>query len=271
MTSLRPEVSSTQQDILFSKLTGRGRIGPDFFQHIHAVQHDDDPPRGLIDDLSEFRSAHFLPQELHPAIRTFYEQTEQFSLCVRARWKFGFRLGARIYKFFSSRIGQLNFPLGDSSHEDLLESRILPICHAVDGRTRVRAWVRTYKKTGKAMYVAAYATHTRGAQTCMNIAFPIPGGNITCILRVESMSTENIRLSTFPLPNSIKDEGVYFVNRFLPIRLPTQETIRVWAAGTPGIPASLERWSGTATLVARHDVWLFGVRFLTLDYRIFAL
>ena len=121
------------------------------------------------------------------------------------------------------------------------------------------------------MYVAAYATHTRGAQTCMNIAFPVPGGNITCILRVESMSTENIRLSTFPLPNTMKDEGVYFVNRFLPIRLPTQETIRVWAAGTPGIPADLARWTGAATLVARHDVWLSGIRFLTLDYRIFAL
>src|SRR5713226_6001182 len=164
MSSLQPQVSSAQQDLLFSKLTGRGRIGPDFFQRIHAVQHIDDPPRGLIDDLSIFRSAHFLPQELHPAIRSFYEQTEQFSLRVRARWKFGFRLGARIYKFFSSRIGQLNFRLGDSSDQGVLESRILPIRQAVDGRTRVRAWVRTYKKTGKAMYVAAYATHTRGTQ-----------------------------------------------------------------------------------------------------------
>ena len=271
MSSLQPEVSSAQQDILFSKLTGRGRIGPDFFQRIHAVQYVEDPPRGLIDDLSTFRSAHFFPQELHPAIRSFYEQTEQFSLCVRARWKFGFRLGARIYKFFSSRIGQLNFPLEAASDQDFLESRILPIRHAVDGRTRVRAWVRTYKKTGNAMYVAAYATHTRGTQICMNIAFPVPGGNITCILRVESMSTEGIKLSTFPLPNTIRDEGVYFVNRFLPIRLPTQETIRVWAVGTPGIPADLARWTATATLLARHDVWLFGIRFLTLDYRIVAL
>ncbi|MBV9256482.1 MAG: hypothetical protein JO215_00530 [Ktedonobacteraceae bacterium] len=271
MSSLQPEVLSAQHDILFSKLAARGRIGPDFFQRIHAVLPVGDPPRGLIDDLSTFRSAHFHPQELHPAICTFYEQTEQFSLFVRARWKFGFRLGARMYKFFSSRIGQLNFPLEASSDEDLLESRILPLQDAVDGRTRVRAWVRTYKKTREAMYVAAYATHTRGAQTYMNIAFPVPGGNITCIFRVESMSTKGIRLSTFPLTNTIRDEGVYFVNRFLPIRLPAQETIRVWAVGTPGIPADLECWSAAATLLARHDVWLFGIRLLTLDYRIFAL
>jgi len=69
----------------------------------------------------------------------------------------------------------------------------------------------------------------------------------------------------------MRDEGVYFVNRFLPIRLPTQETIRVWAVGTPGIPTDLERGSATATLVARHDVWLFGIKLLTLDYRIFPL
>ena len=271
MSSLQPEVSSAQQDILFSKLTARGRIGPDFFQRIHAVQPVGDPPRGLIDDLSAFRSAHFHPQELHPAICTFYEQTEQFSLCVRARWKFGFRLGARIYKFFSSRTGQLNFPLEAASNEDLLESRILPLRQAADGRAKVRAWVRTYKKTGNAMYVAAYATHTRGAQTCMNIAFPVPGGNITCILRVESMSTQGIKLSTFPLSNTIRDEGVYFVNRFLPIRLPTQETIRVWAVGTSGIPTDLEIWSARATLVARHDLWFFGRKLLTLDYCIFPL
>jgi len=131
--------------------------------------------------------------------------------------------------------------------------------------------VRTYKKTGKAMYVAAYGTHTRSAGKCMNIAFPVPGGNITCILRVESMSREDILLTTFPLSNAIRDEGVYFVNRFLPIRLPMQETIRVWAVGTPGIPPDLECWSATATLVARHDVWLFGRKCLTLDYRIFPL
>ncbi|MBV9229088.1 MAG: hypothetical protein JOZ18_07225 [Chloroflexi bacterium] len=105
----------------------------------------------------------------------------------------------------------------------------------------------------------------------MNIAFPVPGGNITCILRVESMSAGDILLTTFPLPNTMKYEGVYFVNCFLPIRLPTQETIHVWAVGTPGIPADLECWSATATLLARHDVWLFGIRLLTLDYRIFAL
>jgi hypothetical protein len=260
-----------RRDIPFSKLVGHGYIGPDFFQRINAVQDVSDPPQGLVDDFSEFRSMHFQPEAIHPAIRTFYEQTEQFSLSVHAQWKYGFRFAAHIYQFFSSRIGQLNFPLRVSSDQDFLESHILPINHTIDGRTGVRAWIRTYKETEEAMYVAAYANQAIEKLKFLNIAFPVPGGNITCILRLEMTSAGNVLLTTYPLPSTMKYEGVYFVNSFRPIRLPAQETIRVWAVGTPGIPADLASWSGTATLLARHDVWLFGIKLLTLDYRIFAL
>jgi hypothetical protein len=258
-------------DIPFSKLAGHRHIGADFFQRINAVQDISNPPQGLVDDLSEFRSMHFQPETIHPAIRTFYEETELFSLSVRAQWKSGFRFVAHIYRFFSSRIGQLNFPVGVSSDTDFLESHILPINQTMDGRTGVRAWIRTYKETEEAMYVAAYANHSTEGLKFINIAFPMPGGNITCILRLESMQGGHVLLTTIPLPNTMKYEGVYFVNRFLPMRLPAQETIRVWAVGKPGIPADLESWSGTATLLARHDVRLFGIKLLTLDYRIFAL
>lgn len=260
-----------RRDIPFSKLVGHGYIGPDFFQRINAVQDVSDPPRGLVDDLSEFRSMHFQPEALHPTIRTFYEQTEQFSLSVRARWECGFRFVAYVYRFFSSRIGQLNFPVRISSDQDFLESHIFPIKHTIDGRTGVRAWIRTYKETESAMYVAAYASHAIEKLKFLNIAFPVPGGNITCILRLKLTPGGNVLLTTRPHPDTMRYEGVYFVNSFLPIRLPAQETIRVWAVGTPGIPADLQSWSGTANLLARHDVRLIGIKLLTLDYRIFAL
>ena len=261
-----------RRDIPFSKLAGHRYIGPDFFQRVNVVQDVSDPPHGLIDDLSAFRSTSFRPEAISPAIRTFYEETELFSLSVRAKWKSGFRFVAHIYYFFSSRIGQLNFPIGISSDTDFLESHILPINQAMDGRTGVRAWIRTYKETENAMYVAAYANHITEGLRFINIAFPVPGGNITCILRLESMDTGAVLLTTRPLADTMKYEGVYFVNCFLPIRLPVQETILIWAVGTSGkIPADLESWSGEATLLARHNVWIFGIKLLTLDYRIFAL
>lgn len=59
------------------------------------------------------------------------------------------------------------------------------------------------------------------------------------------------------------DQGVYLVTPWLPLRLPVNETIRVWPAGDPdaAVPAS-----AGATVVARHDVWVLGLPALSLDY-----
>lgn len=259
------------QRIPFSKLVGRGHVGADFFQCIGAVADVDKLPCGLMDELAEYRRADFVPEEIHPAIRSFYEQTANYNLLVRANWKFGFRLAARVYKWCSSRMEQLNFPLMAERHEDLMDSRILPISDAVDGRRNVRAWVRTYSKTGTAMYVAAYSTHKLGQQTYMNIAFPLLGGNLTCVLRIESVSmtegAKGILLTTF---QPTGDEGLYFVNRILPVRLPMSETIRVWAVGMEdrAVDGGI-CWLSEAMLAARHDMWLLGIKYLTLDYAIF--
>ena len=61
---------------------------------------------------------------------------------------------------------------------------------ARDGRTNVRAWVRWYADTGEAIYAAAYATHALGSQVYMNIAFPLPLGNLTSILDANQHQTQ---------------------------------------------------------------------------------
>lgn len=52
----------------------------------------------------------------------------------------------------------------------------------------------------------------------------------------------------------------------LPLRLPMSEEIDVWVAGDPGAPAEVRAWATGYTTLARHQVYLFGVRFLTLSY-----
>jgi hypothetical protein len=60
-----------------------------------------------------------------------------------------------------------------------------------------------------------------------------------------------------------------FVNRLLPIRLPKNEMIRVWAVGMDGASEVEESQSvDGVTIVARHDVWFYGVEFQTLRYQI---
>lgn len=59
------------------------------------------------------------------------------------------------------------------------------------------------------------------------------------------------------------DQGVCLVTPWLPMRLPVNETIRVWPAGDPdaAVPAP-----AGATVVARHDVWVLGLPALRLNY-----
>lgn len=65
--------------------------------------------------------------------------------------------------------------------------------------------------------------------------------------------------------NTGGDQGVYIVSRGCPLRLPLDETISVYAAkdAPPDIPAQPR-----TTLVARHEMWLFGVPYLTMHYQI---
>jgi hypothetical protein len=168
-------------------------------------------------------------------------------------------------------VGQMNFPLPDEK-ELSISSRILPIRDEIDGRKNVRAWIRTYSGSGSAVYVAAYANHSARGETYMNIAFPLPGGNLSSILRMESLDASGVLLTTFPSVNETGDQGVYFANRLVPVRLPFNETIRVWAAGAPGyvVPKGLTT-PEKASVIARHEVWLFGIKFLILDYCIFPI
>jgi len=276
VASLRKRHIWSKPPIPFSKLSGRARVGADFFHRIGAVSNVDTPPIGMIDDFAVFRRTDFVPENIHPTIRLFYEQTTSYSLLMRPNWHFGFRFIAKIYKFLSSRLGQLNFPSAAEQHEDLIDY-FLPINDRQNGRTNVRGCVRTYRDSGTTMYVAVFSANTRGAHTYMNIAFPLPGGNMTFIRRIEAIDMpagpQGILLTTCAPSLSMSDEGVYFVNRILPIRLPIHETLRIWPVSMPSTSDRSandgEFWFSEDTLIAHHDMWFFGLKCLTVDYLIF--
>jgi hypothetical protein len=253
----------------FSRLESRFRVGPDFFERIGGVLAGGRSPSGLVDNLSEYRRIDFDPDRVHPAVRAFYEDTAHHELIVSAEWRRGFRSAAHIYKRLASVIGQMDFPAPRESALSI-SSRILPIRDELDGRSNVRAWIRTYSDSGSAVYVAAYATHSVDDEAYMNIAFPLPGGNLSSILRIENLDPNGVLLTTLPSVKGVGDQGVYFANRLVPLRLPFNETIRVWPAvhASTVLPKHIEVPPGTS-VIAQHDVWLVGVNFLTLNYCIF--
>lgn len=149
-------------------------------------------------------------------------------------------------------------------------SQIVPMDDCADGRSGVRGWVRRDRETGRAVIIAAYATHERGDEAFMNIALPLPGGNLTAVLRMNSLDsgsgTNGIELQSTPR-NSGGDPGLYFVTPVIPVRLPIQERFRVWPAGAPAAP-TFDFAREDTVLVARHEMWILGRQFLTVDYTI---
>lgn len=267
---LRP-ASRWSIGIPWSRIAAQGKVGPRFFEDAGLVDADRDPqPRGLADDFRE------LDASCHDDVRAFYEETRDHTLVVRPDWRPGFRLAGRLWHAFARRFGQLTLPIDDGSTGPAVTSRIIALRDGEDGRTSVRAWIRTYANAdgseGRAIYVAAYSTHIRRARRYMNIAFPLPGGNMTSILRVEPLGRSGgVRLTTLPLGDVEGDEGVWAVVRGRAARLPLNETIDVWSANadpswaaTLSPPPSVDR--GTCTVLATHDMWLFGLRYLRLTY-----
>ena len=261
--------------IPFSRLPVRRHAGPDYFARVGALSNTRAQPRGLVDQFSIFRRADFDPEQVDPAVKSFYEETFRYRLIVRPYWQPGFRVAGRIAHLLGTWVGQLTLPIAAEKLETGVESCLSCIDDASDGRTGVRGWTRTYGGTSKAMYVAAYATHSRSANTYMNIAFPLPGGNLSSILHVATITSSGDRgggivLSTLNHAHIGGDQGVYYANRIIPIRLPINEVITVWSIRRKSNEA-VDAQDSLPALQARHEMWIFGINFLKLDYDIFTV
>lgn len=260
--------------IPFSRLKGGWWIGPDFFPPLQSPPVK--LPTGLIDDMGDYRRPDFDPARLSPAIRHFYEHTQDYQLYVQPLWQPGFRWLGKRYRRMAETWGQMVLPVTTERRYDEIDSRIIPVDSQADGRSNVRAWIRTYSATQQPVYVAAYACHSAWEQIYMNIAFPLPGGHLTSVLRLNPLpvpGTEEqaLQLTSLPIPH-FGDQGVYGVSGRLSVRLPINETITVWVKGTPGFPdLNPPEDLAEAPLLASHDMWVFGLYFLRLHYYIFAI
>jgi hypothetical protein len=267
---VRPKSRAFPPGVPFSRLPIRSFAGPHYFDRIGALSTSKPQPLGLVDRLSVYRRADFDPDSVDPVVRSFYEETFRYRLIVRPQWKFGFRLAGRVAYLLGTSVGQLRLPIAAESQEDHIESRLVPLEDSIDGRKGARGWIRTYEGTDKAMYVAAYASHSMRGNTYMNIAFPLPGGNLSSILLPAphgSGDFTGISLTTLAAADSGGDQGVYFANRLMSVRLPIDETIAVWRADSSPGPVGPD--DKRPLLQAKHQMWLFGINFLELDYDIF--
>jgi len=253
---LEPSPRHRPSGFPMSRLRGGLTIGPEFFARIGALGASRSPT-GIVDHLAAYAGPGFDPAAVHDDVRRFYEHTEDYDLAVVPAWSRGFRLGGRIWRSIARLIGQVELPT-EATGDETVRSRIVDLRDELDGRSNVRGWVRTYVASGRALYVAAYAATDSFGTALMNIAFPLPAGALVSVLRFAALDRAGgLRVTTVGRSGVlVPDEGIYLVLLGFTLRLPMNEWVDVWPSETPG------------EVLARHELFLFGVPYLTLDYRI---
>jgi hypothetical protein len=245
-----------------SRLGGSLRVGAAFFVERGALVTADPAPCGLVNRLADLAHAGIDVGRVHPAIAVFFEDTAALELRIESRWRFPFSIAWRIARPFMRWIGQFVLPLGEAR----VLTRVMAIDARRDGRASARAVLRTYADTGEIMQVVAYATWEQGGARYMSAAFPLPGGQILGILRLDPIGDEGAVALTSARRDG-DDAGVRAVIGGVAIRAPLGEHLEMWAPGMRGAPADLDpsAFEG-ATIVARHEQRIFGVRFVTHRY-----
>lgn len=206
---------------------------------------------GVVDDMKIFSSKDFKLEQLAPTIVDFYENTLSYELKAKIRWKKWFVPIAYMYQWPSRRIQQIHLGMGQKWER--MSGEIVGIESDSDGREDVRAWVRRNEK-GETIFVALYSMHTHRNETYMNIALPLPQSNMTGILKPINLNNDLI-LTSCSRKKGFGDEGIYLTTSLLTIRLPLNETFVI-------------KESATGKLVADHDMWIFGLKFLHIEYEI---
>ncbi|REB07457.1 hypothetical protein DVB69_11565 [Sporosarcina sp. BI001-red] len=203
--------------------------------------------RGLSDNLTVYGLS---SASVSPLIIRFYENTIDFRLYASIHWHRWFKPFAYLYSFISKRTQQINLPL----HSEMVEMTgdIFTLVEGLDGREHVRVWER--KIGEQTIFTALYSQHETNDRMYMNIALPLPYSTMTGILELQAVDRGVLLTSKRTDPSS--DTGVYlsFNNRHL-FTLPLQETFFI-------------QETGDGKLKATHEMWIFSLPFLTIDYSI---
>ncbi len=230
---------SPSYELPFQHVGGGWPIGPNYFERHFALG---EPPSGLLDDVSQLDSSDFRARLVLPSIHSFYVKTANHEMQVTAHWPPLWGAWAYLYGHLSRAIGQMNFPLG--SEQAAVQSQMLGLPEGA------RGWVRSYRDSGQAIYCASYTMFRLQDRGYMNVAFPLPLGNLTSLLWARNLPEGGLVLSSFSAAH--RPAGVFWVFRGRGWRLPINEEIEVYEQD--------------GELRAQHRTWMLGLRCLTLHY-----
>jgi hypothetical protein len=240
-----------------SRYVGTGYVR-ELAEELGAAYTADLPDAGIVASLEALTGPGLDPGQVDPLVREFYEHTTRFALDIVAHWRAWVRPGYLLYRTVVARpLGQANIPMNQREAQRGIRSRIDTIT-GVDATVSVRGWIRSFADDDEPIMTGIYTTYTSQGRGYVSVGFPVPEGSFTATLLPRSRPDGGLRLTS-----RVHDGQA---GHYLAYVDPAADELTVLAV--PGFQEQLDVHVEGAALRAEHAFWIFGLPFLTLDYRI---
>ena len=213
---------------------------------------------GILASLEALAGPELDPGDVDPLVREFYEHTTRFALDIVPQWRLWVRPGYLVYRTVVARpLGQASVPMNQREAQRGIRSRIDTVT-GLDGTVSVRGWIRSFADDDEPIMVGIYTTYTHGGRGYVSVGFPVPEGSFTATL----------------VPRSRPDRGLTLTSRVDDGQaghyLTYIDTVgdELTALAVHGFDEQLDVYVEDGVLRAEHRFWVFGLPFLTLQYRI---
>ncbi|MET7423157.1 hypothetical protein [Dactylosporangium sp. NPDC005555] len=217
------------------------------------------PDVGIVADLDALAGPTFDPTAVAPLVREFYEHTTRFTLDIVPRWRAWVRPGYLLYRALVARpLGQANVPMNQREAQQGVHSRIDTITAPDSPAVSTRGWIRSNALTGEPIYVGIYTTYRHNDRGYVSVGFPLPQANFTATLAPQQRADGGLRLTS---RGSDGQTGHYL--SYIDANTRDLTTLAVH-----GFTETLDVYVSNGELYADHAFTLFGLPFLTLEYRI---
>jgi len=139
---------------------------------------------GLLPSFANLARDGFDPSSVPTPVKEFYENTARYRMDVWAEQHFPSNIGLwLLVTTLSRKVNQLNFPLRMLDTAKGMDSEIVLLRDA-KGDVRYAGWYRSMASSGRVIYTGFYTwTRVPMGDPCVKVAFPMPNGNATVILR----------------------------------------------------------------------------------------
>lgn len=160
-----------------------GQIGSGIYQQIaneEKLELSFPEDAGLVSDFAALRGPGFDPDQMHPAVRHFYEHTACYHLEVWSEVHFAGKFVLwLLVEFISRQMDQLNFPISSMEVAKGMTSEIVQLKEPGTGRIVHTGWLRRFRATGKVIYAGLYSHTTlpREENPCVKVTFPCYGSS----------------------------------------------------------------------------------------------